>query len=685
MPRLWQWVEDAIGLQRGYLFPWVPVFFAVGIGFYFSRLSDPSWVMIGWCLAIGLICAAGARAAGTVLRPVLIAAAILAAGFCAAHLRAHQVATPLIEFRYYGPIEGRIINIDRSFSDKPRLLLDQVVLQDFAPDRVPNRVRVSLHGDQNWITPEPGMRVMTTGHLSKSPGPAEPEGFDFQRHAWFQQIGAVGYSRVPALVLAPPEGGLILQRARYALSSRIQSRLDGQVGAFAAAIVAGDRSAIEHSTLDALRDSNLSHLLAISGLHMGLLTGFVFVSIRLALVLIPVWGLLWPVKKLAAAAALVVGAGYLGLSGGNVATERAFVMVAVALLAVIFDRRVLSFRALALAALVVLALRPETLLGPGFQMSFAATTALVAVFGAWQRSPVSQKVPPMLRPFLAVVMSSLVAGLATAPVAMAHFNRFAEYGLIANVIAVPAMGMIVIPAAVFAVLLMPFGLDWIGLSVMEWGLRWILGVAHEVSSWDKAVIYTMSPPDVVLPLGALAVLFIVLWQGRLRWLALFPMAVTVWIWTNSERPDVLIAADGNLVGVMTDQGRALSKSKGSGFAARIWLENDGQNSPQALAAERWNDRRLGGIQHLSGKRAAQGFDGCEKGVLVITNQPIADQNCAVLGPQDLKGTGSVALYRGQEKWRAVTARHQTGSRMWHGRLPPASAPDELILKLGLDQ
>ena len=685
MPRLWLWVEDAIGGQRGYLFPWVPVFFAMGIGAYFARLSDPSWVLIGWALAVGVICAAAAHAAGTVIRPVLIGAAILAAGFCMAHLRAHLVATPLIEFRYYGPIEGRIINIDRSFSDKPRLLLDQVVLQDFAPDRVPNRVRVSLHGDQRWITPEPGMRVMTTGHLSKSPGPAEPEGFDFQRHAWFQQIGAVGYTRVPALVLAPPDDGLILQRARFALSSRIQFHLDGQIGAFAAAITAGDRSAINQSTLDALRDSNLSHLLAISGLHMGLLTGFIFVSVRLALVLVPVWGLLWPVKKLAASAALIVGAGYLGLSGGNVATERAFIMVAVALLAVIFDRRVLSFRALALAALIVLALRPETLLGPGFQMSFAATTALVAVFGAWQKSPLSQKVPPMLRPILAVVLSSLVAGLATAPVAMAHFNRFAEYGLIANVIAVPAMGMIVIPAAVFAVLLMPFGLDWIGLSVMEWGLRWILGVAHEVSSWEKAVIYTMSPPDVVLPLGALAVLFIVLWQGRLRWLGLLPVALTVWIWTTAQRPDVLIAADGNLVGVMTDQGRALSKTKGSGFAARIWLENDGQDSPQARAADLWGGRGLKDIQHVSGKRAAQGFGGCEKGELVITNQPMADQICTVLGPDALKGTGAIALYHGKEKWRAVTARHQTGSRMWHGRLPPASAPDDLILNLGLDQ
>lgn len=683
MPRLWTLLESELARQRGHLFPWVPVVLAIGIGAFFSLRSDPSADHIGlaFCVAIGA--ALSRRFVNETLQIGLVCVGVFAAGFGIAGVRAQMVATPLIEFRYYGPIEGRVIAIDRSSGDKPRLLLDQVVLQDMAPDRTPHRVRVSLHGDQRWIDPEPGVRVIMTGHLSKSPGPAEPDGFDFQRHAWFQSIGAVGYTRIPALVLAPPTDGPMWARARHALSERVQAKLEGQVGAFAAAIMTGDRSAIEQETLDALRDSNLAHLLAISGLHMGLLTGFVFGSLRLALLLVPVWGFLWPVKKLAAAAALAVGAGYLGLSGGNVATERAFVMVAVALLAVIFDRRVMSFRALALAALIVLVLRPETLLGPGFQMSFAATTALVAVFGAWQRSDVSQKIPRVLRPVAAVFLSSLIAGLATAPVAMAHFNRFAEFGLIANLIAVPAMGIVVMPAGVLAALLMPFGLEGIGLWAMEWGLSWILTVAHQVSSWDEAVKLVPSPPASVLPIGAMAGLFCLLWQGRLRWAGIVPALIAAWIWVGATRPDVLIAHDGGLVGVQTDQGRALSKAKGAGFAARIWLDNDGSALSQSEAASLWPDNT--GIQHVSGKRALQSFEGCHQGDVVVSNQTLPDLQCLSFDASILRQTGAVALYRDKNEWRAVTARHRKGVRMWHGDVPEGPENQRLTELLPTDQ
>lgn len=163
------------------------------------------------------------------------------------------------------------------------------------------------------------------------------------------------------------------------MAGYLQQRIPGETGGFAAAITAGDRSGVGEQTLTALRQSNLAHLLAISGLHMGLLTGFVFAAVRVLFCLVPPVALRWPVKKLAALAALAAGAGYLMLSGGNVATERAFVMVAVMLGAVLLNRRAITLRAVAVAALIVLLRRPESLLSPGFQMSFAATAALVAV------------------------------------------------------------------------------------------------------------------------------------------------------------------------------------------------------------------------------------------------------------------------------------------------------------------
>ncbi len=213
-----------------------------------------------------------------------------------------------------------------------------------------------------------------------------------------------------------------INRLRMALSGWVQAILPGEAGAFAAAITTGDRSAISRPTLDALRGSNLAHLLAISGLHMGLLTGFVYQAARYLMALFPSLALRRPTKKAAAMLAIGAGAFYLLLSGGNIATERAFIMVATMLVAILFDRRALSLRAVAMAAVIVLVLHPEALTEPGFQMSFSATTALVAVFG-WIAPYRRYFGPRWLQPVLAVVMSSAVAAAATAPIAAAHFNQ----------------------------------------------------------------------------------------------------------------------------------------------------------------------------------------------------------------------------------------------------------------------
>ncbi|MWD30278.1 DUF4131 domain-containing protein, partial [Aquicoccus sp. SCR17] len=278
------------------------------------------------------------------------AAALVALGLALAGARTHQVAGPVLEGRYYGPIQGRIVAIDRSASDALRLTLDRVVLRDRGPERTPRRLRVSLHGgaavraDLPGGRPEPGAVAILTGHLSPPGGPVEPGGFDFRRHAWFLKLGAVGYTRTPVLRWQGPGRGWrpMLHRLRLDLSARIQQALPGRRGAFAAAVLTGDRSGMDRPTLEALRRSNLAHLLAISGLHMGLLAGFVFAALRLAQAAVPRWCDRAPVKKIAALGALLAAAGYLALSGGNVATQRAFVMAAVALGAVLADRRALS-------------------------------------------------------------------------------------------------------------------------------------------------------------------------------------------------------------------------------------------------------------------------------------------------------------------------------------------------------
>ena len=396
---------------------------------------------------------------------------------------------------------------------------------------------------------------------------------------------------------------------------------------------------------------------------MGLLTAVVFGALRLILAAHPVTALRWPTKGVAAFGALIAATGYLALSGGNVATERAYIMVAVALGALMIGRRALSLRAVAVAATIVLVLRPEALMGPGFQMSFAATTALVAVFG-WLRGVDMEWVPRWLRPALAVFISSAVAGFATAPIAAAHFNAIAHYGLIANLLSVPLMGVLVIPAAVAALVLVPFGLDWIALWVMGLGLRWILGVAEFVATLDGARGYVPGPNAWVLPVLTLGFLWLILWRGTLRWTGLPAMAAAFVIWHSSTRPDVLISDTGTLVGTWTPEGRALSKTKGAGFIARNWLENDGDGAEQWQAAARWTQ---GDVIHISGKRALARFEGCATGQLVVSSTPVARaarMSCTVFDPKSLKTTGAIALRKEKGGWHMTTARDLAGDRLW---------------------
>ncbi|MFW8593193.1 ComEC/Rec2 family competence protein [Cribrihabitans neustonicus] len=668
--RLGPAIADMLQRQRGYLLPWVPVWLGAGIGLYFSLKFEPGAVEYAAAAAV-FCCCTGLALRRRELAFLAWAPTLLAAGFCLGGARAHHIAAPVLDFRYYGPVEGRLVALDRSQTGALRMTLDQVRLADVPPRRTPARVRVSLMAADRL--PVPGSRVMTTAHLLPPQGPAEPGGFDFRRHAWFQELGSLGYTRVPVLLAEPAGDALAVERLRHRIAKALQVRLPGEAGGFAAALMTGVRGGVPDPVLEALRHSNLAHLLAISGLHMGLLTGFVFAALRVALALVPPLALRLPGKKIAAVAALTAGSGYLMLSGGNVATERAFIMVAVMFAAVLLNRRAITLRAVAVAAVIVLLRRPESLLSPGFQMSFAATTALVAVFG-WLREAEISLGPRWLRPVAALVISSAVAGLATAPVSAAHFNTLPHYGLLANLLAVPVMGSVVIPSAVLAACLLPFGLEGAALAVMRWGLEWILAVARSVSGLEGALSAVAAPGPRVLPLLAAGLLFLALWQGRMRLAGLLPAAAAFWLWQQAERPFLLIADTGGLVGVMGPEGRALSRAKSQGFTAGIWLENDGDFASQADAAGRWQAAGsgpavwrgpAGQLVHAPGKRKLAAAGHCGPGdILVSTVTPesaFPQDGCLLLTPEDLIQTGSIAI---SAEGKLRTAREVSGARLW---------------------
>ncbi|UZD92326.1 ComEC/Rec2 family competence protein [Cognatishimia activa] len=671
---VYTWLNFQISKQYGQVFVWSVVCFAIGIGLYFSLRFEPDFLFLVALSLFGLFSFALVARFRYLIGVAAFLPVMMVLGCAWAGINARSLAAPILSYHYYGPIYGRVIHIDRSSSHALRLTLDQVQLTKMSEDQTPERIRISLHGRQEWLKPQPGQYIGLTGHLSGPDGPVEPGGFDFQRHAWFLQLGAVGYTRTPALEMKPPEGAMPIANLRFAISRFVADYLGGDVGGFAAAVTTGDRSAFSQEAINALRISNLAHLLAISGLHMGLLAAFLFGTIRLAFSLRPSISLRIPVKKIAAIAALIGATGYLLLSGASIATQRAFIMAAVALIAVTLDRRALTLRSVAIAAFIVLALRPSSLLSPGFQMSFAATTALVYVFSALRDIP-GLSLRRWQKTIFTLVLSSAIAGLATAPFAAAHFNQWAAYGLLANVLAVPAMGMIVIPGAVLAALLSPFGGAGIGLDFMAIGLRWILLVANWVSALEGARVPVVTPNAWVLPVLGFSGCWLILWKGHLRWLAAFGMGVAIMFWVKTDRPMVLISGDGKLVGVLTDQGRALSKTRGQGFVAKNWLENDGDEAPQAEAAARGELIQPGvfvsqlaehALLHYQGKKGVAQFTECTASEIVVLDQTAATlENCEVFDASRLASTGAVAIWiggAGELSFQTVAERR--GRRLW---------------------
>lgn len=679
----------ALRQARGHLFPWVPLFIGTGVSIWFSLHWEPGLVAYVGAGGICVLCLLVRLRGPEVLHPFAVAIACLAAGILACGLRVQMVQAPMLDFRYYGPVTGRVIELDRSQTDALRVTLDQVILDRVDPDRGPVTVRLSLRSKEPGHIPFPGEVIMVTGHLSAPQGPVEPGSFNFRRMAFFDQLGAVGYSTTPVMLWQRSEpGARLIDRLRSHLSTGMQRAMPSQAGAFAAGAMTGDRSGITQDTVQALRDSSLAHLLAISGMNLAFLIAFVFALIRYGLALIPPVALRVNTKKVAAVVSLGVAAFYLALSGANVATERAFIMVSVMLGAVLLDRKALTLRSVAIAGVILLLWKPESLLEPGFQMSFAATVALIAGFRAVDRRVVAGGMPKWAVPVFALVLSSLIGGLSTAPYAAAHFNRFTDYGLVANLLTVPVMGAVVMPAGAIAALLAPFGMAALPLWFMEKGAAWILLIAHWVAGWDGSVTPIPAPGPWVLPLVTFAGALVILTAGWVRVAAIAPAALAVVLWATAERPVVLISEDGALVGVIGAKGRAVSAPKGAGFAARSWLENDGDLAVQAEAATRegfdgdpgWRSFSVAGLRGiaLKGKGVQDRIaEACAQADIVVA--PVLAESppkgCILFDQGALRQTGAVALLSHPMGLRVWAAKAE--NRVWSPPRRESPLPDIL--------
>ena len=559
---------------------WLPVFFGLGIGVYFSLDFEPSIYMTA--AAAGLTALLAARLRRSTFFPAGIAAALAATGLFWAGFHTELARAPVLE-RSIGPTEvsGRILRQDR-IEGPSRVVLEDATVSRLPPERTPERLRLRLAS----LPPGagPGARIAVLARLKPVPPPALPGGYDPARRAFFQGIGASGFGLGRARLLEPAETPGI-ERLRHGIAGRIRKAIaDPAAAGIAIALTTGLRGDLPKAAHEAIRDAGLAHLLAISGLHLGLVAGLVFAAVRAALALWPGVALRYPVKKWAAAAAIAFAFFYMLLAGATVPTQRAFVMVALALLAVMVDRLEIGMRLVALAALAVLALQPYALTTASFQLSFAAVAALVAVYERLAPSLSEARARVGRAPFFlaATLLTTVVATLATAPFAAHHFGRIAAYGLAANLLAVPAAAFWIMPAAMLGALAMPLGLEAWPLAVMEAGIDAVLWTAEAVSSWPGAVRRFPPMPTTGAIAAAAGGLWLCLWQTRWRLLGLAGLAAALVIQTGTHPPDLMADSDARLF-ARHAEGRLYLSKKRAGFLGRVWMEAAGTEEAGSTA------------------------------------------------------------------------------------------------------
>lgn len=689
------WLEA----ERGSWFNWVPVLLALGISAYFWMPAEP-----------GLTAALMPVPAALVLKVLwrrhtipYVAAGValwLTLGFGIAKLRTEWVRAPVLERQYTGvAVRGTAVLVEPKPTKGQRITVrvSSLVTGTGALEaaKMPRLVRVRTMKDLAGL--RPGDPVRLTATLGPPAEPSLPGGFDFGRQAWYLGIGGVGYAMAAAEI--DTDAGPLpwqvwftaaVERARVSIGRAVVAALPGETGGIANALITGERGGISAATDAAYRDSGLYHILSISGLHMVVMAGAVFFSVRFALAAVPEVALRYPIKTWAALAAAIGALGYLLISGGSFATVRSYVQISILFFAMMAERPALALRNVALAALGLLLCWPESLFDAGFQMSFAAVVALISGFEALRVR--AERLGRVVRPrgmvmtfamFIGGIMgSTVVVTLAVAPIAAYHFHTSQQYGMIANLVALPICDVIVMPLALATLVAMPFGLEAVPLWFAGFGIDAMTWVAYAVAGLPGAAV-----PVAAIPLAAFlwmlaGGLWLLLWSTRWRLLGV-PLVLAGLVQAPFlERPDIIVARDGKLVAARVDGGRfsALPAPRGVYELSR-WLQadGDGRAAKSVAAGEGFGCDGTGCAALVRGKRlavtrhAAALAEDCARAhilVLAMARPKGCSRPAVVIDTEALRRGGVHTVYASREGVRVETVAAARGDRPWSQRPAP---------------
>lgn len=681
-------MRRAAEAQRGRTLLWCAPALAAGIGVYYALPAEPGVLLTVAMASLGLLLVWFGRDA-----PLLLLLGVLACGFALAKLQSERVGAPLLSSTTGEvAVAGRVVSVERVSKARLVMVLAPRSIEAIPAVELPARLRLTFLARAG--APFAGAEVAFNARLAPLPTPVSPGSFDYGRKLWLEGIGGMGRVTSPTITflaasgVSAPEAWLAGLRATMGL--RIHAALAEPYASFAEALITGERGSIPPEINRSLLVSGLYHILSISGLHMWLVAGGVFWVVRAALALVPGLALRFPIRKWAAAAALLMGLFYMLLAEGGVATARSFLMVAIVFFAVIVDRPALSIRNLALAAIVILLIDPEAAIEASFQMSFLAVLGLVAFHEAWagyRRAQDRTEARPRhltlrvarwaLAAFVASLATSFIAGFSSSLPAAYHFGRVSPYGVLANGLAIPVVGVLVMPFGLLAALLMPFGLEQLPLTVMGKGVELVIAISNAVAALPGANEVIARPPALAMLAAAAGLVVLCLLAGPARLLGLGLMAAgSILVLRGAPQPDLLVEAAGQNVALRDTAGRLVpAQPRRARFAVEKWLQANGEEALPAEAAKRpgWTCEAGRCMAEVRGRRVLYVTSGegaaldCGGAAVLIADFPLRGACRSVplrIDRFDLWRSGAHAISFGPGPAEVVTARGAQGQRPW---------------------
>jgi len=581
-------IKETFFTERNRWFLWVPVLFGCGIGIYFLLPTEPSLWFSAVIIEIIIILAFVWRFNPPKLF-ILAICAIIIAGFVNIQLKSYYIAhqatfkEPKTDY-----ISGKIIKIDKNYRGRERIMLHNP--QNFETHTYKGNYRISLRTNNSGV--KIGDCAELVARLMPLPSTSMVGSYQFNRKFFFDSITANGYaiSSVGKIECSVKEHNFIsnyINSLRQNIVKKINAILPPDEAGITIAIITGKRSGISNKITTNYRDSGLAHFLSISGLHMTMLSGLMFFFIRLIIALIPPLALRYNSKKISAVAAIMLSAFYLLISGAEIPAQRAFIMTMIVLIGVLIGRRAISINTICWAALFILIISPQALIGASFQMSFAAVVIMIAFYerfahplhrflnGGDNRNIglINRYLRIIWAYILGIIISDFVASISTLPFAIYHFNRISIYTTIGNLLAGPIIGLIIMPFLLLSLLLMPFGADIWAIKIVGYGVSVVNKITAMVANFPYAGYQVLSIPLWGIVLITLGGLWLAIWQLSWRkwgWLAIILGALSIF---TVQTPQAIISNDGLLFAVQDKHGKLLFlPRRGKVFNKQIWLE-----------------------------------------------------------------------------------------------------------------